>query len=194
MSNRELNLKQILLTAVITCVVSIVAGVVIYLITTKNPKLSYSVTTGPTLSIQGEHKRILSVEVVNSGRRDIDDVAATIQIENGKIEEVTYETSPGLTLTEDRQESSYNLKAASLNPDEKLSISLLATLTDPEIIPVIAARGNGITGSLREDEKNKYFGTKYYVAGVVIGFVGLIATSALRLSPLLRKVLFEETI
>ena len=186
MSETKLSLRQILFTSVITLVFTIVAGYITYLLTNKQPNLSYSITSSPTLPTQGIFRRIFSLEVVNSGRKEVVNASAIIQIKNGKIEEIAYENSPGLIITEDRQSNSYLIKAATLNPKEKISVSVFATVPTSDFTPLIAVRGKGITGSLKkESENNSKKEIVYILVGSIAALLGIITS----ISPLTRKLI-----
>lgn len=185
MADTKLNLKQVLLTAAITCIFTVIAGVITYVVTTDRPELTYSIASGPTLSFQGTHKRIFAIEIVNLGRREIADATATIDIKAGKIEEVAYDASPGLALVPDRQSTSYGLRAGTLNPGERFSISVLATIPSPEFVPVIGVRGRGTTGTMKKISAREGKAVVYLAVGSMATMLGAVTS----LSPTFRRIL-----
>lgn len=185
MAETRLNMKQVLLTAIVTCLFTIVAGVATYFLTTQKATLFYSVSSGPTLSAQGQHRRIFSISVSNPGRKDVSDVSATIEFKQGSIEEVSYEKSTGVSVTETKGTQNYVLKAQSLNPDEHFSIALLAAVPSPEFKPDIAVRGKGVSGTTKDQGKKEEPIILYLLSGAIAAFLGLLTS----ISPLMRRIL-----
>ncbi len=191
MADTRLNIKQILLTAVITCGFTVVAGVVTYFITTKQASLSYSVVSGPTLSIQGSHKRIFSVNITNSGRKEVLDGAMTMNFSQGRMEEVSYQASPGVALTEDKKPSAYSLTASLLNPEEHFSVSVLASIPSPDYSPVIAVRGRGVVGTSKEGSKSSQ---QEQLIFILVGSAAALAGLLTSVSPFFRRLLGRTSI
>ncbi len=190
MSEARLNIKQVLLTAGITCVFTVIAGYTTYLITTEEANLTYAVTSGPSLSLQGAHKRIFSVEVTNGGRKEVVDVSATMAFKGGVIEEASFAAQPGVQLIEDKKRSSYLLTAPMLNPREHFSVSLLASSPSPDFFPEIAVRGRGVNASVIDTAGKDSKPILYLIVGSIAAFLGLLTS----VSPIARKVLGSVTV
>ncbi len=185
MSESRLNIKQVLLTAVITCVFAVVAGVGTYILTTKEAELTYSLSSGPALSAEGIHKKIFLIEINNSGRKEVSDVIASVKVANGNIVEASREMALGIQATENRTQNEYSLNCKSLNPKEKVSISILAEVPTPEYTPIFSVRGKGVTGEEKYQSSKVKSPLAFLLAGVVAGLLGFI-TSA---NPFIRKIL-----
>jgi len=184
MPETRINLKQIFITAAITCIFTIAAAFIADFITTKQANLSYTVASGPPLQLQGSYKRIFSVSVQNNGRKEVLDAYASIEVRAGTIEEASYSASADMELNEKREDTRYKLIAPIINPKENFSISLLVSTISPEFSPQITVRGRGVTGSLRSSASGGKFEILYLIAGAVAALLGLISS----MSPMVRRI------
>ena len=120
MAESKVNVKQIIITAAVTGFFTLLVGLRIYFFTTKAPALSYSVVESPILPIQNKYKQIYVIEVHNTGKKEVLNVASIVEITKGEIEEAAYEAPRGLKLTEKKSPSSYFVEIPFLNPEENL--------------------------------------------------------------------------
>ena len=139
-----MNLKQVLVTAAITCVFTVAAGVVTYLIVTKEPGLAFTVSGGPTLESPDGAVAIFVVAVRNPGRKEVENLKARIEIPEGLLNQATYSASPGVAVSEATGPKSYGLDVRTLNPSEEVTLSAMVTTPDPDVPPIISVRGKGI--------------------------------------------------
>jgi len=74
------NWGQVVATAVITGLFMVGASVVTYYITTKTPRLTYSLARGPAISSPQGFKAIYVVSVSNAGRLAVESVTCHVSV------------------------------------------------------------------------------------------------------------------
>lgn len=140
----ESNTKTAVITAIITGVFTVIAGLATYWVTTKEPELSYTVVGGPTLSVTAGSKRIFVVEVRNSGKKEIQQTYVQLTLNSGELSEVATEASPGVKLIEDKGQKQIALTADMLNPGDLVKISFLTALSSSDSEPRVVVRAPGV--------------------------------------------------
>jgi hypothetical protein len=138
--------KTAVITAVLTGVFTVVAGIATYWFTTKEPALSYSVTGGPTLAGALGTKRIFVVEVRNSGKKEIAQTLVQLAIKAGELSEVAAEATPGVKLTEEKTSHQIDIRADLLNPGDTVKVSLLTSMPSVDAEPKVTVRAPGVQG------------------------------------------------
>lgn len=139
-------------------------------LTRRAASLTYAIIEGPILPAEGEYKRIYVVQVRNVGSKEANSVFVQVNLTDGKIEQVSLQSTPGLKPKATLLPSLYEVELAVLNQGEFLDISLLLTVNDPDIKPDITVRGIGLIA----EEKKQKTGTK----GIVEPIALLTAMSA----------------
>jgi len=176
MAESTLNWKQVILTAGVTCVFTIIATLIVYFITTKTPALTYTISEGPVLPAQHEYKKIYLFEVRNTGRQEVKSILAQAKLKDGKIDEVGLETSPGITPHIRQEPSLYSVEIPVLNPKEEANLSLIITVPNPASKPTFSVRGTGVVGAIAEkkgEPASVIFGV---IMGVIAAFMGIFAS------------------
>lgn len=135
--------KTAVITAVLTGVFTVLAGVATYWFTTKEPALSYSVIAGPAVSGAGGTKRIYVVEVRNSGSKEVAQTLVQLALKTGELTEVAAEATPGVKMTEEKTARQIDIRADMLNPGDTVKLSLLMSLVPPETEPIVTVRAPG---------------------------------------------------
>lgn len=140
----ESSTKTAIITAILTGVFTVLAGVLTYWFTTKEPALSYSVIAGPAVTGAEGTKRIYVVEVRNSGRKEVAQTLVQLALKSGELTEVAAEATPGVKLTEEKAARQIDIRADMLNPGDTLKVSLLMSLVPPEEQPKVTVRAPGV--------------------------------------------------
>lgn len=140
----ESTTKTAVVTAVLTGVFTVLAGLATYWITSKDPELSYTVAGGPSLPVNSGTKRIFVVEVRNSGKKEIPQVFLQISVPDGELSEVASEVSAGVKLVEDKNAKRTEARADLLNPNDVVKVSFLASLPSTSSEPTVAVRAPGV--------------------------------------------------
>ena len=168
----ESTTKTAIITAVITGLFTVIAGVTTYLITTKEPELAYSVVGGPTLSSANGSKRIFVVEVRNSGRKEIAQTLVQLSLQSGELSEVASEASPGVKLIEEKGQRQVEIHADMLNPGDLVKVSFLTSLLPANAEPKIVVRAPGVQATAESQKRDDFFGK-----GKSTGLFALLASA-----------------
>jgi hypothetical protein len=180
----ESTTKTAIITAVLTGVFTVVAGIATYWLTTKEPELSFSVVGGPTLTGTTGTKRIFVVEVRNSGRKEITQTLVQLALQGGELSEVASEASPGVKLTEEKTQRQVDIRADSLNPGDFVKVSFLTSLASPYIEPKVVVRAPGVQAIAESGKRGGLFGkgTLSDLLVLLAGALGAVMSSFLLLS------------
>lgn len=113
----------------------------------REPELIYAIQH--TIPFQGD-KETLAVQNItfqNDGAQQAENIVAEIRIDGAKIKEKKITADPSFTYKEKVGKDSYRLEARSLNPKEKVELSLLLSSNALQEKPVkVFFRGDGATG------------------------------------------------
>lgn len=138
------SMKTAVVTAILTGVFTVIAGVATYWFTNKEPELSYSVAGGPALSSDSGAKRIFVVEVRNAGKKEVVQTLIQIDLKDGDLNEAASEASPGVKVVEEKTPHRINISADVLNQGDVVKVSFLASLISRDADPVVTVRAPGV--------------------------------------------------
>lgn len=174
----ESSTKSAVVVAILTGIFTVVAGLVTYYLTTKEPKLTYTVVGSPALSSPGGVKRIFVAEVVNTGRKEISDVLTRVAFPGGELSEIAYETSPGIKVTRSGDERKVELKADMLNPGDFVRVSFLSAGGSAQVSPSVVVRAPGVKGALKSsaDEANSSSALKRWLPLAAMALAAVFST------------------
>lgn len=188
MSESKTQVAGTLLAAVVTGIFTVVAGLATYWFTTKEPALTYSVSSGPAIAGPTGTKRIYVIEVRNTGRKEVTQTLAEIRLSGSQFEEIATEISPGVKLSEQRKPETYTATADFLNPDEFFKVSLLLSGQTSGAEPTVAVRALGVPATLLSPATPKRLGIKDLPV-LAAAVIGAVASVLLTLNPFLRRFL-----
>ena len=180
----ESTTKTAIITAVFTGVFTVVAGIVTYWLTNKEPELSFSVVGGPSLAGTTGTKRIFVVEVRNSGRKEIAQTLVQLTLQGGELSEVASEASPGVKLTEEKTPRQVDIRADSLNPGDLVKVSFLTSLVSPNTEPKVVVRAPGVQAIAQSEKRDGLFakGKPSDLLALLAAALGAVMSSFLILS------------
>jgi hypothetical protein len=140
--------KQILLTALVTGLVTIGTGMILYWLQQRQPRLEYVLEGSVPFEGQNETLVIYQLKITNNGRSAVARVGAYIVLPPGQLRQVHVRAQPGLEYQETLAPDKYSLSIASLNPDETILLSVLtggkqSIPAEPQVV----LRGDGVTGA-----------------------------------------------
>lgn len=119
-------------------------------------KVATSVFSGPS-----ENIAILTIEVENSGKRELEDLSFVVEWEDATLRESKVSGLPKGKFAESNGSNSFTIESDFLNPTEKIKTDLLLALAGRELIPpTIDIRAKGLVGKERvigEEEKQTKF-------------------------------------
>ena len=116
----------ILVTAVITGVVTVGAGMALFYLQQREPRLEFDYAE--TLAFEGgaETLAIYHVTVANRGRASIDEVIANVSVAPGQIRQARVLSEVGITFEETASGGTYLVSFSFMNPGDVATISVLA--------------------------------------------------------------------
>jgi len=169
MSDSKFNLKHTLTTALITLLLTVLAGYILYRVQFKSPALNYIVASSPGMPGSAVFKRIFVVTVENTGSKEASDVTINLSLADGSIVDATHDASRGLSAKEQLTSTTYDLSIPSLNPDEQVTLFAEIVTIGSDTEPEVEVRGAGVTGVLG---KAKSIWPLFLsgMGGVVVGF------------------------
>jgi hypothetical protein len=155
---RRINLKQILVTAVITGIVAVATGMLLFNIQRRDPYLTYEVKD--TIPFMGDKEKlaIYHVTIRNGGKQIVSDVDCHISVAPALVKETRTSLEPSIPFTEKASAGNYEVHLMNLNPDEEATLSVLAS-TPGELPsrPKVSLRGQGVTGKEAEEKEKRTF-------------------------------------
>ncbi|MCP4262120.1 MAG: hypothetical protein GY774_32160 [Planctomycetes bacterium] len=94
MDDRKINWRQILITAIITGIITVISGVILFKIQEREPRLTYS--TIDTIPFEGPNKvvGIYNVVLKNEGEKELKDVVCVVKINKSKIDQYKVSINP----------------------------------------------------------------------------------------------------
>ena len=142
-----MNWKSIIATALVTGIVTIGTGIILFWWQTKEPELTYNYVKSIPFDDSGSRVFIQQFEVVNSGDETAENISLIIEFPKSKIEKSHIRIDNAIKHDKEIKDNSITLLIESLNPSEGLSLSVLlkgkTTLLDD---PRVSLRAKGIVG------------------------------------------------
>lgn len=171
-----MNWKSILATGLITGIVTIVTGIILFWWQGKEPKLTYNFVKSIPFDDGGSKVFIQQFEVLNSGNKIAEDISFIVQFPKSKIQKSSIRIDGAIKHKKEIKDDSITLTVDSLNPSEGLSLSVLLEgqsilLVDPNI----SLRAKGIIGEKIGISKNE---SQYAIAigiALVAAYAGIFA-------------------
>jgi hypothetical protein len=158
MSNGGLNLKSVILGGIISLLVTIAGGYILFTIQNQKPILVYS--SSGTIPFEGEDEiiGIYLIEIGNSGKKVAKLVDCYIELKSAIIKESKIDIDPAIEYNITMNPSKIILDIPMLNPSEYVEIYILATTnsTLPKK-PIISMRGEGIIGKIKSEEQQNIY-------------------------------------
>lgn len=152
--------KTAIITAVLTGIFTVLAGLATFWFTNKDPELSYSIAGGPALSNALGAKRIFVVEVRNAGKKEVAQTLIQIDLKSGELNEAASEASPGVKVIEEKTPHRIDIRADILNQGDVVKVSFLASLNTPGSYPVVTVRAPGVKAVAEATNADRSFDLK----------------------------------
>ena len=168
-----MNIRTIILTAVVTGVVAIVTGMTLYNLQLREPELVYKITEAVPFQGDKESFAIHHVEIDNKGKKKVNNVMLRLEVDNAIIKERKVSSSMAVPFTEEPSENIHDIKIPTLNPTEKVTSSLLVVSKDGAFNPIkVVLRGDGVTGRSSEIKNDRQLKT-ILITGLSSAYAGL---------------------
>jgi hypothetical protein len=169
-----MSLKSVIATSVITGVVAVFTGMLLFWWQAERPDLTYNSIRSIPFDNASNKLFIQQIEIQNSGNKSVDDVVLLIEFSDEVIEKSRISIDKTISHKIDSNEKSIQLKIDSLNPGEIANLSVLyQSANSMSAGAKISLRGRGIVGkpigSKSVDTKNSIY------IGLVAAYAGLMS-------------------
>ncbi len=175
MDEKKINWTQILITAAITGIVTVIAGMILYNLQTSKPKLTFEAPETSPFQGTGQNFSIYNVTISNGGGTSISNITGVIQIPKSSLDDTKITAAQSIKYSTSISGDTLNVEIPDLNPSETVIISILATSKDnmPKK-PDVSLRGTGITGV--STSKNVSAFEPIFMIGVLVSFFSLVSS------------------
>jgi len=155
MEDRRLHWKGIMVTALISGAVAVGTGYILFRVQTHQPRLQYTVSESLPFETSSESHAIYHSTIENAGQTEIRNVVALFTFGSATIVQRRVSAPPSLTVLDTVGRNVYRLTSPSLNPGEKIGVSVLTQgVGKLPAAPIASVRGDGVTGELAERHQN----------------------------------------
>lgn len=149
-----MNWKSIIATAVVTGIVTVLTGMILFWVQSKEPRLVYSTVESVPFEGGQEYLSIFQVHIRNAGKKSAEDVVLLLSLRDGEIQKSQLSINPTIKHQIKADKTSFLLEVGTLNPEEEAKASLLLNNTKGKtVVPDISLRAKGIKGV--EDSGNE---------------------------------------
>lgn len=144
-----------LISAALGILVTVVGAVIIGRIQERRPALDYSTIESLPFSGPNGEVSIYQVTVSNNGKEEATDVACSVRVSTGKVDQFKITSSPLVNAVGTASGDTLSIQVASLNPSESFQVSILATGTQGlPARPEVAVRARGVLGNEKNPANN----------------------------------------
>ena len=151
-----MNWKSIIATALVTGIVTILTGMLLYWWQSEKLELTYNSIQSIPFDDSSNLLFIQQIEIQNSGDKPIDDIVLAISFTDEIIEKSRIVIDKAISHKKESDIKSITLKIDSLNPNEGANISVLfKSNTSYSTGAAISLRGKGVSGKLIGSDKEK---------------------------------------
>jgi hypothetical protein len=136
-----------IVSAVLGILITVAAALIIGKIQSQDPHLAYTVVSSIPFSGASSVVSIYQINLVNDGKREVQNVTCYVRVPGGKIEQYKTSIAPSIGVTQTTISDSLTVQITSLNPSDTATISLLASgLGELPARPEVSIRASGVNG------------------------------------------------
>ncbi len=136
-------------------------------VTEPKSELIYNIIEGPGLDIQGNIKKIYSIEVRNSGKSTLSNIHAELRITNGQIEQFEIKDTSGIKPSSNLLNNILSVNADNLHTTESFVISAMLLMSELDTKVIFNLRSKETLGKIQfKDSRNKK--TKLDIIGALL--------------------------
>ncbi len=160
---KNINWKQSILTAIITILVTVAGGTILYYLQFHKPEIVYTSDYVPPFKSQNENLSIVHINIENQGDDIAEDVRSEINVHPAIIKDYSIKTDAPIEIKTFKDSTKLVFTTKNLNPSEGFKVSILTSSNDIYSgEPNIKIRAKGINGIKKEDVKEKEEKTPFY--------------------------------
>lgn len=174
-----MNWKSILVSALITGTVTVAAGLILFWMQSKEPRLVYNSILSEPFVEENYSRYIQQIDIVNSGDTFLENINFSITFSNARITNHGVKIEPTIPYSEEVDETFLKINVDNLNENESVRISLILIATESELIePKISLRASNAKGQIKEKgEKSEAFLIAIALASAYIGLFAALLSS-----------------
>lgn len=173
---KRINLWQILVTAVVTGLVTVGTGMLLFNLQARAPRLTYSTTDTVPFSGGTAFVGIYNIAIANEGTKEIEDVVCVVKVPGATIKQHRLLASAAVSKDEVVTGEEYTARLSGLNPAEGASISILAeSSTEMAKQPEVTLRAKGVTGSEKSGSRGVVSEFTSILAALMGALAGVVA-------------------
>lgn len=142
-----MNWKSIIATALVTGVITIVSGMVIFWVQAKTPELTFNSIRSIPFDDEKQTLFIQQVDIMNDGNKPAEDVVLSIKLPKCEINKSKIDIDFAISYKKIEGKNSFKLEIPSLNPGEGAKVSLLVESSNGQMVEsAVSLRGKGVKG------------------------------------------------
>ena len=169
-----MNWKSILFSGLVTGLVTLFVGLLLFWFQTKEPALVYRSITSQPFVEDDASRYIQQIDIINSGDTFLEEVKFNIEFPKARITDHGIKIDPTTPYTTEVTSHYLRLKIDSLYRDETVRISLiLTTASTAAIRPNISLRAKKVRGQTAENATDHKL--RPFAISLISAYVGLIA-------------------
>ncbi|RDI18562.1 hypothetical protein DFR41_1149 [Pseudacidovorax intermedius] len=145
----KLDIRQVFLYAILPALIAgifTVAPKAYEIFFETQSSLEYYLTTGPQISADGAVQQVISVRVVNSGKKALNSVTAELSVPGATLLAHSIDNKSGLQIDSHRTDNAVSLRLSRALPTESFSVSALVKGTEPLGTPKFFTRSDETLG------------------------------------------------
>ena len=169
-----MNWKSILASALVTGVVTLAAGLFLFWLQAKEPKLIYSSVLSEPFIEENYSRYIQQIDIVNSGDTFLENVSFSIIFSNARITDHGVKIDPTISYHKEVEDNLVKINLDNLNEDETIRVSLILMATESELVePKISLRATNVTGKMADKKKKDNIFP--IIVALISAYIGLFA-------------------
>lgn len=169
-----MNWKSIIVTALITGLVTVITGTILFWWQDKEPELTYNYIKSIPFEGSGNKVFIQQFEITNSGDETAENISLSITFPESTIDKSNIRIDNAIKHIKKIEDNVITLTIESLNPSEGLSLSvLLQGKTKVLSDPIVSLRAKGVVGEKIGAKKNEL--SSAIGIALVAAYMGILA-------------------
>ncbi len=164
--------KRILLFAIVRAIIAGIFSIApkIYdILLQPKAKLVYRIIEGPGLNVSGKWRKVVSIDVSNSGKLSLNNIQTELIVKNGIIESSTIKESAGLQPVVSSDNSKITINVGNLHPSEQFTLSAMMLSNESTVDMVFNVRSDEVRGNLLLLESDQAKKDKGFLSGLLSG-------------------------
>ncbi|GBE92630.1 hypothetical protein [Nostoc cycadae] len=176
--------KSLVFPAILSLIVSVTGGILVFRTTDKKAGLNYNVDTSAVFTGQTKNISIISVMISNPEQKEVEDVRVVIPVEKSQLTEYKVVGIQSSSYSQSSDAKQIEIKVPYLNPKESFSIQILLSPNSPNFSlssERVIVRGKGVSTSLSSVNQDNKFSEVF--SSVAAALISLIILSVPRFFP-----------